>query len=585
MSASIVHEKVTAALAGALEQAKEQGTLTSFPFPQLSVDLPKREEWGDLSSSIAMMIAKKEARPPKEIADLLAGYLNEHPTVVEHTSVAPPGFLNFTVARSLWFSLLQEIDEKGPDYGKSHIGEGRRILLEYVSANPTGPLHMGHGRGAALGDALARVLEAVGFVVEREFYVNDAGRQMKLLGASVFARYQECLGVATAFPDDGYHGKYIRSVAQGIVDRHGKAFLDLPIQEAQDQCGQWAHQELLSLIQQDLKLFGVEFDSWFSEASLFAAGKVQESLTALKKNDLVFEQDEAVWFRSSRFQDEKDRVVIKQDGAFTYLASDIAYHHHKLTRGFDQLLNIWGADHHGYIPRMKGAVQAFGYSSDVLQVVLVQMVSLLRDGKKVEMSKRAGEFVTLREVIEEVGADAARFFFLMRRPDSHLEFDLELAKKQSSDNPVYYVQYAHARLSSLFRVASERGYVIPSVSEADLTVIVEPEEFRLIKHLSTFPGLVMACARAFEPHRLTFYLQELAGHLHAFYFKHRVLPPRDGGSGDRGLSASGQGEETETPGGSPSRAVTIARLVLLRQVQTVLRNGLGFLGVSAPESM
>jgi arginyl-tRNA synthetase len=299
---------------------------------------------------------------------------------------------------------------------------------------------------------------------------------------------------------------------------------------------------------------------------------------------LVFEQDEAVWFRSSQFQDEKDRVVIKQDGAFTYLASDIAYHHHKLTRGFDQLLNIWGADHHGYIPRMKGAVQAFGYSSDALQVVLVQMVSLLRDGKKVEMSKRAGEFVTLREVIEEVGADAARFFFLMRRPDSHLEFDLELAKKQSSDNPVYYVQYAHARLSSLFRVASERGYVIPSVSEADLTVIVEPEEFRLIKHLSTFPGLVMACARAFEPHRLTFYLQELAGHLHAFYFKHRVLPPRDGGSGDRGLSASGQGEETETPGGSPSRAVTIARLVLLRQVQTVLRNGLGFLGVSAPES-
>ncbi len=584
MSASIVHEKVTAALAGALEHAREQGDLTSAPFPQLSVDLPKREEWGDLSSSIAMMIAKKEARPPKEIAELLAGYLNKHSTVVEHTSVAPPGFLNFTIARSLWFALLQEIEEKGPDYGKSQVGAGRRILLEYVSANPTGPLHMGHGRGAALGDALARVLEAAGFVVEREFYVNDAGRQMKLLGASVFARYQECLGVTVVFPEDGYHGMYIRSVAQQIADREGKAFLDLPLEEAQDQCGQLACQELLGVMKQDLRLFGVEFDSWFSEASLFADGKVKDSLETLKSQDLVFEEDEAVWFRSSKFQDEKDRVVVKQDGAFTYLASDIAYHHHKLTRGFDQLINIWGADHHGYIPRMKGAVQAFGFSSDVLQVVLVQMVSLLRDGKKVEMSKRAGEFVSLREVIDEVGADAARFFFLMRRSDSHLEFDLELAKKQSSDNPVYYVQYAHARLSSLFRVAAERGYVVHSVSEVDFAVIVEPEEFRLIKHLSIFPGLVAACARAFEPHRLTFYLQELAGHLHAFYFKHRVLPPRKGGSEAREASASGQEESPDTPG-SPSQAVTLARLVLLRQVQTVLRNGLGFLGVSAPDRM
>lgn len=587
MPEGIVQEQVTAAIADAVAEAKRKGLLHSSSPPVCTVEFPKREEWGDLSSSVAMTIAKMEKRPPREVADLLAKQLEESCPFVDQVEVAPPGFLNLTLRRDFWFSVLHEIEGKGETYGHSELVRGKRVLIEYVSANPTGPLHIGHGRGAALGDAMARVLRAAGYSVEREFYINDAGRQMNLLAASVYARYQEYHGLAVSFPEDGYQGAYIRTVAEHIAHTVGTQLLDLPLSEALERCKVMACEELLEAIKQDLLSFGVGFDSWYPETRLFSSGTIRETLETLKQRDLVFEKDGALWFRSSRFQDEKDRVVCKQDGDYTYLASDIAYHHDKLKRDFDQLINIWGADHHGYVPRMQGVMQAFGYSKDRLQVVLVQMVSLLRGGRKVEMSKRAGEFVTLREVVDEVGADAAKFFFLMRRPDSHLEFDLELAKKQSAENPVYYVQYAHARLASLFRVAQNRGILVPPAGDANLTVLVQPEEFRLIKHLSSFPGLVEGCARALEPHRLTFYLQELAGHLHAFYYKHRVLPFREEGTTGPeldlgGMNADRVGVRAQE---SPSHELTTARLVLLRQVQTVIRNGLTLLGVTAPEQM
>jgi len=585
VSAGIVQERVSSAISEALLHAKGQGLLNSDSFPVPSVEFPKREEWGDLSSNVAMSIAKKEGKSPRDVADLIAAHMKASCQFFEQIDIAPPGFLNFTLRRDCWHSVLTEIEAQGEGYGRSAIGQGRRVLLEFVSANPTGPLHMGHGRGAALGEALARLLRAAGYSVEREYYINDAGRQMKLLSASVYARYRELEGEHVDFPEDGYHGAYIKELAQGIREHVGSTLIDLPSEEGQARCGQLAYEKLLDAIKHDLAQFGVNFETWYSEVSLLTTGKIQDALNDLEQRDLVFKEDGAVWFRSSKFKDEKDRVVCKQDGDYTYLASDIAYHFDKLTRGFDWLINIWGADHHGYVPRMQGVVEAFGYPKDRLQVVLVQMVSLLRGGKKVEMSKRSGEFVTLEEVANEVGADAAKFFFLMRRADTHLEFDLELAKKQSADNPVYYVQYAHARLASLFRIAQERGLTVPAVHDADLSLLMAPEEFRLIKYLSSFPGLLESCAQALEPHRISFYLQELAGLLHVFYYKHRVLPPKEGDAREELIDQVPDGEESKAIREAVSPALTLARLALLQQVKTVLNNGLTLLGVSAPEKM
>jgi len=585
VSAGIVQEQVSSAISQALLEAKAHGFLTSESFPTPLVDFPKREEWGELSSNVAMSLAKKERKSPREVADLIVSHLKTSSPIFEQIDIAPPGFLNFTLRRDCWHSVLMEIEAQADRYGHSTIGQGKRVLLEFVSANPTGPLHMGHGRGAALGEALARVLRAAGYSVEREYYINDAGRQMKLLAASVYARYRELEGQNIEFPEDGYHGEYIHDLAQHIREQVGSTLLDLPEEEAKTRCGHLAYDNLLEAIKHDLAEFGIHFETWYSEASLLTSGKIQEALQDLEHRDLLFQQDGALWFRSSQFQDEKDRVVQKQDGDYTYLASDIAYHYDKLSRGFDWLINIWGADHHGYVPRMQGAVEALGYPKERLQVVLVQMVSLLRGGKKVEMSKRAGEFVTLREVTDEVGADAAKFFFLMRRADTHLEFDLDLAKKQSSENPVYYVQYAYARLASLFRIAQERGLTVPVVRDADLSLLVTSEEFRLIKHLSSYPGLLESCAQTLEPHRVSFYLQELAGLLHVFYYNHRVLPPKNGDEKDEIMETGPNGEETEAVRETVSPDLTCARLVLLKQVKCVLRNGLFLLGVTAPEKM
>ena len=585
MSVGIVQKRVASAITNALLQARQGGSLQSTYFPQPVVDFPKREEWGDLSSSVAMIIAKQEKRPPLEVAHVIVDQLQTSCTFLEKVSVAPPGFLNFTLRPDCWFSVLEEIERTGDWYGYSKMGQGQHVLLEFVSANPTGPLHMGHGRGAALGEALARLLRAAGYEVAKEYYINDAGRQMTLLADSVYARYLEMHGREFSFPEDGYHGDYVKALAQVVTREKGTDLLSLNPEDARRECGQWASQELVRAIKEDLAQFGVEFETWYSEASLFSSGRIQEALDDLQRRDLVFTRDGATWFRSSRFQDEKDRVVRKRDGDYTYLASDIAYHFDKLRRGYQWLINIWGADHHGYVPRMQAVIKACGHGDDCLRVVLVQMVRLLRGGKKVEMSKRAGEFVTLQDVVDEVGADAAKFFFLTRRSDTHLEFDLELAKKQSAENPVYYVQYAHARLASLFRTARERGVLVCPVGEAPLSVLVQQEEIRLMKQLSSFPGLLEESAEALEPHRITFYLLELAGLLHVFYYKHRVLPPRVDDFKAESGGPDHDGESSDVVRENLSQELTMARLVLLKQVQTVIKNGLRLLGVSAPEKM
>ena len=472
-----------------------------------------------------MTLASTVKQSPLKIAGILATSLRTgFPELFKHIDVAPPGFLNFTLHPRCWIEVLRAIENHGSSYGKSCIGKGKKIILEFVSANPTGPLHVGHGRGAALGQAMASLLTATGYTVSREFYINDAGRQLQLLGRSVYARYRELLGKDSTFPEDGYHGDYIKGLAESVAHSHGESLLENAPDEAETVCAQVASQILLDRIKEDLAKFGVNFETWFSETTLHSKGLVQKNLDELCVRDLAKEEDGALWFRSSEFGDDKDRVVKKQDGTYTYLAADMAYHRDKLDRGFDTLVNIWGADHHGYIPRMSATVQAFGHEKESLRVVLVQMVSLLRGTQKIEMSKRAGEFVTLREVVEEVGSDAANFFFLMRRADTHLDFDLELAKQQSSDNPVYYVQYAHARLASLFRVAQERHVTLPTIEDVDASLFLGADELGLIKTLAQYPCILEGSALALEPHRITFYLQDLAAQLHAYYNKHRVLP-------------------------------------------------------------
>jgi arginyl-tRNA synthetase len=543
-------------------------------WPPLTLDAPKRPEWGDLATTVALALAASEQRAPYDIAQIIVENLPAREQLFERVEIVRPGFLNMTVRSSVWLEVLRDIERQGSAYGSSQSGRDQRVLVEYVSANPTGPLHVGHGRGAAVGQALANMLKAVGYEVVSEYYINDAGRQMKLLGVSVYARYLELMGRPGSFPEDGYHGAYIVQVAERIKSAEGDRLAALPAAEAEARCRELAYQELLSLIKNDLQSFGLQFESWFSEASLLASGAVEQACAELRQKDLLFEEDGALWFRSSRFGDEKDRVVRKQDGELTYLASDIAYHRDKLQRGYDVLIDVWGADHHGYIPRMQAVMQAYGSPKERLRVVLVQLVKLLRGGVEVKMSKRTGEFITMREVIEEVGADAAKFYFLMRDATSHLDFDLDLAKQQSADNPVYYVQYAHARIASLWRVAAARGIGCPRAEDIDLTALRDPDELALIRKLSTYPEVLHAAALAFEPHRVTYYLQQLAALLHTFYNKHRILPPAADPDGGEPPS-----QEEITP------AVTAARLVLMRAVQQVLRNGLGVLGVSAPEKM
>jgi arginyl-tRNA synthetase len=542
-----------------IETCRTDGILISERLPEALVEVPNHSEHGDFASNIAMLLAKSEKKPPRQIADLLVSRLRNDTELFERVEVAGPGFINFFLNKDVWIKTLEVICASGDEYGKSQAGQGKRVQVEFVSANPTGPLHIGHGRGAATGDAIASILSAAGFEVVREYYINDAGNQMDTLGRSVYLRYRELLGNSVDFPQNCYQGDYVKDIARDLIAKYGSKYLETPEEEAVSLFAKIGGDIILKGIQQDLRDFGVVHDTWFSEQSLFDSGKVDESIAYLKDKGVLYENEGALWFRTTDFGDDKDRVVVRGNGVTTYFASDIAYHREKYEKGFDLVIDVWGADHHGYVPRLKGVVQSLGRNPDDLKIVLVQLVALLRNGVPVAMSTRSGEFVTLKEVVDEVGCDAARFFFLMRRSDSQLDFDLELAKSQSSDNPVYYVQYAHARICSIFDNARDKGFTLPDVDRTPLSKLETPEEISLIKSLAAFPDVVEASALHFEPHRIPFYLQDLAGLFHSFYNKNRVI-----------------GEDPE---------LSAARLLLLKCTAQTLKNGLILLGVSAPERM
>ena len=525
--------------------------------PAIQVEVPREEKFGDFSCNAAMMFTKTLKKPPREIAAAVRPALEADP-LFKSVTIAGPGFINITLNPEKVKEEFAKIPDDSADYGTRKKDGSEKVLVEFVSANPTGPLHIGHGRGAAFGDALARVLRKAGHDVTREYYVNDTGRQMQNLGLSTLARYKEILGVDQEFPEDGYKGDYIKEIAQEIVASEGASYLEKPEAESLAFFTRYTAEKILAEIKTDLEQFRVSFDSWVSEATFHEAGKVDATIAHLKKSGEVFEKDGALWLRTSGAGDEKDRVVKKSDGSTTYFGADIAYHDDKYERGFTRQIDIWGADHHGYVARMKAAVAALGKEPESLQPLLIQLVHLKRGGETQAMSTRAGKFVTLKEVVDEVGVDAARFIFLMRSHESHLDFDLELAKQQSSENPVYYVQYGHARISNIFKTASERG--ITSVpQQVDWQRLELEEEIRIMKKALSFPDLIEDCARSLAPHSITHYLIELVGQFHRYYSVHRVVS-----------------DDTE---------LTHARLAFLARLRTVLKNGLELLGVHAPDRM
>ena len=552
-------KKIVDLLEKALATCRQQGSLPEGELPFIEVDLTKDPAHGDYATNIAMVLASRAKKNPRLIAETLVRAMDDGDGLLEKIEIAGPGFINFSIRGESWASLLEAVHRLKDRYGMPDIGGGRRVQVEFVSANPTGPLHIGHARGAVVGDVIARILEAAGFAVSREYYINDAGNQMHNLGKSVWFRYLELLGRSVEFPENCYRGDYIRELAAQIRARDGEAWLARGQDAAVPPFTDFAAGAILEGIQEDLKAFGVVFDVYFSERELYREDGVARLLAELEGQGFIYREGDTRWFKTTAFGDDKDRVVVRQNGEPTYFAADIAYHRNKYRRGFDRVIDIWGADHHGYIPRMYAGIQAMGYSREALEIVLVQLVNLLRDGRPVAMSTRSGEFVTLREVVDEVGRDAARYNFLMRRSDSHLDFDLELAKKQSNENPVYYVQYAHARICSILRTAFERGFAVPDYHEASLGLLTLFEETDLIKAITRFPEVVEGAAGTLEPHRLTFYLNELAALFHSYYNKNKVL------SEDAGMSE--------------------ARLFLVQSIRIVLRNALGLLGVSAPESM
>lgn len=554
-----IREGLTALVEEALAEARRKGGVGSGTTARVLLEIPKREGQGDYATSVAMVLAGSENRPPRSIAETIVENINDAHGLLSGVEIAGPGFINLTVNPQRWKEILWVIKDQGRNFGRSQIGRGKRVLVEFVSANPTGPLHVGHGRWAAFGNALSNLMEKAAFEVDREFYMNDAGRQVRLLGESVYARYQQTAGHEIPDPENGYRGGYIGRLAEGIRSEDGDRWVNKPLADGLNRFVQYSVREMASMIREDLDGFGIAFDLWFSEKSLFESGAVRETLEELRGKGHLYSKDGAEWFRSSDFGDDKDRVIRKEDGEYTYLASDIAYHKEKLSRGYDLLIDIWGADHHGYAARMEACVQALGFPKSRLKILIGQLVSLLRDGRPVAMSKRAGDFVTLREVLQEVGKDAALFFFLMRRLDTHLEFDLDLAKRRSNENPVYYVQYAHARLCSVRRQAEEQGIPPDDPKPEDLNTLNEAEDLILLKRLAHYPDLVEESAGLLEPHRITFYLLDLAGILHNYYFKHRFI--------------------------SSDEARTRARLFLADGIRTVMANALGVLGISAPERM
>lgn len=531
-----------------------------LPWPTKAVvEIPRDKSFGDIATNIALLLAKQVGKSPRDFAHSIADALKTQSVAVESVSVDGPGFINITLTPAFWYETIRMVEKEGASFGSSNVGGNKKIQVEYVSANPTGPLHIGHGRGAAIGDTLARILSFAGYGVATEYYINDAGRQMRLLGLSVWLRVQELAKKEVIWPDDWYKGDYIIDIAKELMAKTPD-LEDMPEEQGVDVCFEYAMQVILDGIKEDLRIFRVGHDVWYSERSLVAKGAIEKTFERLKEAGYSYEKDGALWFRTTDFGDDKDRVLRKSDGSLTYFASDIAYHDDKYNRGFEQVVDIWGADHHGYIPRMRAAISAIGKAREQFDVILVQLVNLLRNGEQIAMSTRAGEFETLADVMAEVGVDASRFMFLSRKSDSHLDFDLELVKQRSMDNPVYYVQYAHARISAVLRKAGERGLALPETGGANYNLLQEAAELSLLQTMDKFEDVAQSAAVNLAPHHISHYLMELAGELHSYYAAHQVL-----GSGDDALA--------------------LARLALLRVVGRVVANGLELLGVSAPESM
>ncbi|WP_456457179.1 arginine--tRNA ligase [Thermovibrio sp.] len=542
-----IREKVKEAVRELYEIEREE------LFERASFEKPKKKEFGDFSTNVAFLLSRELKRKPFEIAGELSEKLSRN-SQFEKVEVAGGGFINFTFSQSFYQELLKEIVEK--EFYASDLGKGERVLLEYVSANPTGPLHVGHGRGAVVGDVLYRIMKLTGYKPEREFYINDAGRQIKLLGISIYYKIKELKGEKVELPEDAYRGDYITEVAMELL-KEKPQILELEQEEAVKEASEFGKELLLKRIKEDLKELKVEFDNWFSEKSLYETNEVEKVLNLLKEKGLIYEKEGALWLKTTLFGDDKDRVVKRSNGEYTYFASDIAYHYNKIKRGYDRAVNIWGADHHGYIKRVKAAIEALGKNPDWLEIILIQLVKLFKGGKEVKMSKRKGEFIPLRWLINEVGADAVRFFFLLKRHDTPLDFDIDLALSTKSENPVYYVQYAHARLCSIIDKAKEEGF---SPSCENLSLLGSQEERELITKSYLLKYELQKAAQKREPHRLTYYLIELSSTLHKFYNKHRVVNK----------------EEKE---------LTQARLYLIEGVRKTIKTGLNILNVKAPRRM
>ncbi len=539
-----------------IESAKKAGSIPAGVRLNFIIETPREEGFGDYSTNIAFILAPQLRKKPLDIANMLVEQMKGS-EYCESITVAGAGFINFSLKDALWQQLLRDTVSKGIESLYPDVGGQKKVLIEFVSANPTGPLHIGHGRGAAVGDVLSNLLKKTGHTVQNEYYINDAGRQIRTLGRSTFLRLKELRGETVEYPKDLYQGDYVRELARKAIDE-GVA-VPVAEEEAISFLSDYASSFIMDGIKNDLSEFGVKFDNFFLESSLYASGIVDETLKILKERGIAYEKDGALWFKTGLYEKDEDRVLIKSDGENTYFTSDIAYHLDKFKRSFEVLVDIWGSDHHGYIPRLKASVQALGRDKDDLRFLLIQFVTLIKEGKPVGMSTRSGEFTTLREVLDEVGKDACRFFFLMRKSDAHLEFDLDLAKKTSNENPVFYVQYAHARIESIFRNARDAGVDTGRLTEADCTLLTVKEELDLIRWITRYHSVLEGGARSLEPHRVTFYLIELVGRFHSYYNKTRVL-----------------GNDAE---------LTRARLLLLSALRDVIRDGLSLIGVSAPDKM
>ncbi|MFK9091592.1 arginine--tRNA ligase [Bacillus salipaludis] len=548
---SKIKEEIRAAVLKAGLAAEEK-------IPDVILETPKEKAHGDYSTNMAMQLARVAKKAPRMIAEALVANFDRSKASIEKIELAGPGFINFYMNNAYLTELIPTVLTTGDKYGETTVGGGQKIQVEFVSANPTGDLHLGHARGAAVGDSLCNILAMAGYDVSREYYINDAGNQINNLALSVEARYFQALGLEKNMPEDGYHGADIIGIGKELAEEFGDKYVDAPAEERFEFFREYGLKYEMAKLKRDLEDFRVSFDVWYSETSLYKNGKIDEALAALHESGYVYEQDGATWLRSTDFGDDKDRVLIKQDGSYTYLTPDIAYHKDKLARGFEKLINIWGADHHGYIPRMKAAIQALGYDREALEVEIIQLVHLYKDGEKMKMSKRTGKAVTMRDLVDEVGLDATRYFFAMRSSDTHLDFDLDLAVSESNENPVYYAQYAHARISSILRSGEEKGVQVDV--GADFSQVSSEKEIDLLKKLGEFPSAVGEAAVKRVPHRITNYIFELASAFHSFYNAEKVLDLEQ-----------------------PER--TKARLGLVKTVQITLKNALALIGVSAPEKM